>query len=119
MTIRERFRAAMFGEPLDRLPVVEWAPYWDQTLDRWHTEGLPAELSRYEVQEHFGLDPVYCVRITPLGADCPAPPKHGAPRMPDPAKYDEIEPTLFPDNASLMEALREHLRTHDREDFVL
>jgi hypothetical protein len=119
VTIRERFRAAMFGEPLDRLPVVEWAPYWDQTLDRWHTEGLPAELSRYEVQEHFGLEPVYCVRINPLGPGCPAPPKHGAPCMPDPARYDEIEPTLFPDNASLMEALREHLRTHDREDFVL
>ena len=109
----------MRGEPVDRLPMVEWAPYWDQTLNRWIGEGLPEGLSRYEVQEHFDLDPVYCVRTNPLGPGCPAPPRHGAPRMPDPSKYDEIEPTLFPDNAALIEGLREHLRTHDRASFVL
>lgn len=109
----------MRGEPVDRLPMVEWAPYWDQTLDRWRAEGMPESLSRYQVQDYFGLDPVYCVRISPLGPDCPAPPKHGAPRMPDPSNYDEIEATLFPDNVALVEALREHLRSRRRESFVL
>ncbi len=119
MTAAQRFRATMRGEPVDRLPMVEWAPYWDQTLERWRAEGLPESLTRYEVQEYFGLDPVYCVRTSPLGPGCPAPPKHGAPRMPDPSRYDEIEPTLFPDNAGLIEGLQEHLRTRERESFVL
>ncbi len=119
MTVSERFRAAMRGEPVDRLPMVEWAPYWDQTLDRWVSEGLPEGLSRYEVQQHFGLDPIYCVRMSPLGPGCPAPPKHGAPRMPDPSQYDDLREHLYPDNEARIEALEEHLRTHERESFVL
>ncbi len=44
-------------EPFDRLPVTEWAPWWDQTLERWYGEGLPRELTdRYDILEHFGLD---------------------------------------------------------------
>lgn len=109
----------MRGEPVDRLPMVEWAPWWDQTLDRWVAEGLPEGLSRYEVQEYFGLDPVYCVRTDPLGPDCPPPAKHGAPRMTDPAQYDDLRAHLFPSNDALIAALEEHLRSHDRESFVL
>ena len=119
MSVSERFRAVMRGEPVDRLPTVEWAPWWDQTLDHWRAEGLPEGLSRYEVQEHFGIDPVYCIRTMPLGPGCPAPPKHGAPRMPDPSQYDDIREHLYPDNAALIAALEDHLRTHDRESFVL
>jgi hypothetical protein len=41
----------------DRLPVVEWAGWWDKTIDRWHSEKLPAALvDRYEICRHFGLD---------------------------------------------------------------
>jgi len=38
MTCRERFRALMNFQPCDRLPIVEWAGWWDQTIARWHTE---------------------------------------------------------------------------------
>ena len=40
----ERFKNLMSFKPVDRLPVIEWAGYWDKTIDRWHGEGLPAEL---------------------------------------------------------------------------
>ncbi|MFW5868602.1 MAG: hypothetical protein ACOCX2_12335, partial [Armatimonadota bacterium] len=119
MTVAERFIAAMRGEPLDRLPMVEWAPYWDQTLDRWVSAGMPDGMSRYEVQQHFGLDPVFRFRTNPLGPGCPAPPKHGAPIMPDPSRYDDIREHLFPPNDALFEALEEHLAAHDRDSFVL
>ncbi|MGI5819346.1 MAG: uroporphyrinogen decarboxylase family protein [Armatimonadota bacterium] len=119
MTISERFRAVIHGQRADRLPIVEWAPYWDQTLDRWVAEGLPEGLSRYEVQEHFGLDPVYCLRSDPLGPSCPPPPHHGAPRMDDPSQYDDLRERLFPDNHAQFAALEEHLAAHDRESFVL
>ena len=57
MTTRERFSAVMNFQPFDRLPVIEWAPWWDQTLNRWYGEGLPRELTdRYDILRHFGLD---------------------------------------------------------------
>ena len=49
MTTRERFRAVVSGQPFDRLPIIEWAMWWNQTIDR------PAEVSgRYDLYRHFG-----------------------------------------------------------------
>jgi hypothetical protein len=57
MTTRERFRAVMNFEPFDRLPVAEWAVWWDKTIDRWHGEGLPRDITdRYEINRFFGQD---------------------------------------------------------------
>jgi uroporphyrinogen decarboxylase len=39
MTERERFLAVMEYQPVDRIPNHE-VGVWDQTIDRWHTEGL-------------------------------------------------------------------------------
>ncbi len=56
MNTRERFRAVMNFEPFDRLPILEWAPWWDKTRARWNAEGAPAQLGTYELQEHLGMD---------------------------------------------------------------
>ena len=57
MTNRERFQAVMNFQPVDRLPVVEWAGWWDETIERWHGEKLPRDLTdRYDICRHFGLD---------------------------------------------------------------
>ena len=56
----ERFRAVMNFQPVDRLPRWEWAMWWDQTIARWHGEGLPRELEFsqvFEIAQYFGLDP--------------------------------------------------------------
>lgn len=119
MTVSERFKAAMHGEPVDRLPRVEWAPYWDQTLERWYAEGLPNGMPRYEVQLHFGLDPVYQLRVSPIGPDAPAPPSHGAGIMRDAGDYDEIRPLLYPDIGPRLDALDRHIERYGRETFVL
>ena len=37
----ERFHAVMNFQPVDRLPRIEWAAWWGQTIDRWKAEGLP------------------------------------------------------------------------------
>jgi len=34
MNHRERFRAVFDFRPVDRLPVIEWAGWWDQTVAR-------------------------------------------------------------------------------------
>ncbi len=47
-------------QPVDRLPRWEWAMWWDETIKRWHQEGLPANLKYtqvFEIARHFGLDP--------------------------------------------------------------
>ncbi|MFA5864861.1 MAG: uroporphyrinogen decarboxylase family protein [Phycisphaerae bacterium] len=56
----ERFRAVMDFKPVDRLPRIEWATWWDKTLGRWKSEGLPSDLhSTQDILSYFGLDP-YC-----------------------------------------------------------
>ena len=56
----ERFLAVMTFQAVDRLPRWEWAMWWDQTIDRWHGEGLPRELQFsqvFDIARYFGLDP--------------------------------------------------------------
>ncbi|NLN88957.1 MAG: hypothetical protein GX134_02175 [candidate division WS1 bacterium] len=54
----ERFRAVMNFQPVDRLPRWEWATWWDQTIARWHSEGLPSALADpFSIGQHFELDP--------------------------------------------------------------
>jgi hypothetical protein len=46
-------------QPVDRLPKWEWAMWWDKTLARWRSEGLPDRLDDdvFAIHEYFGLDP--------------------------------------------------------------
>jgi len=52
MNDRERFLAAMHYEPRDRCPVMDFG-FWNDTLDRWRREGLPADV---EPDDFFGMD---------------------------------------------------------------
>lgn len=67
MSVRERFRRVMRGEPVDRLPVIEWIPWWKETQDRWVGEGLPPSLSYEQVQRHMGLDGHRWIWLHPRG----------------------------------------------------
>ncbi len=42
MTPRERFRATMSFQPVDRVPLWEWGP-WASTLRRWKSEGMSGD----------------------------------------------------------------------------
>ncbi|MDO8686104.1 MAG: uroporphyrinogen decarboxylase family protein [Clostridiales bacterium] len=54
---RKRFRDVLsFKKADDRLPVIEWAAWWDATVNRWKTEGLPQDIEYSELNEYFGLD---------------------------------------------------------------
>lgn len=55
MLTRERFRKALAFQPVDQLPALEWICWWDKTLDRWRTEGLPPELGREDILRWVGL----------------------------------------------------------------
>jgi hypothetical protein len=97
MTTRERFRAVMNFQPFDRLPMIEWALWWNKTVERWVSEGLPRELTgRYDLYRHFGLDVYYQDWIKTTAPGCPEPPSHGAPIISSLEEYEAIRPFLYP-----------------------
>ncbi len=97
MNVRERFGAVMNFQPFDRLPMLEWAGWWDKTIDRWRTEGLPAEVTgRYDICRHFGLDVYLQDWFGVRGPGCPRPASHGAGIIVDEDGYEQIRPHLYP-----------------------
>ena len=71
MTNRERFLAVISGTPRERLPMIEWAGWWDKTISRWETEGFPKHADRDEGYQFWGLDLHDQYWISPANAKCP------------------------------------------------
>ncbi len=100
MNTRERFHAVMNFRPYDRLPLLEWAIWWDKTIERWHQEGLPSEVKdRYDLYHHFGLEMYMQDWIQTRKQGCPQPPSHGAGIAASEADYQRIRPYLYPQQA--------------------
>ncbi|MBE6546836.1 MAG: hypothetical protein E7668_05300 [Ruminococcaceae bacterium] len=97
MTASERIKKYLSGQPVDRCPVIEWAPWWNLTVNRWHGEGLPAERKTVEeIQDYFGLDK--CLQ-TGIGYHTPDTPKsagHGQGIVADEADWENVKKTFFP-----------------------
>ena len=54
MKCSDRFRNLMEFKEVDRMPIIEWAGWWDKTIERWHKEGLPEHIvDRYQICEHL------------------------------------------------------------------
>ena len=124
MNTRERFHAIMNFLPFDRLPVMEWASWWDKTIDRWHGEGLPSEWNyrenRYDICRHFGLDIYYHHWFRPLAPTCPAPEHHGAPLVQSSSDYEQLRPHLFPKpDPHILEKLAGWTEEQQRGDAVV
>ena len=59
MNFRERFVNTMQFKPVDQIPCMDFG-YWTETIERWHTEGLPGECrSDSQVEDFLGLDRGY------------------------------------------------------------
>jgi hypothetical protein len=93
----ERFKKLMNFEPVDRLPKIEWASWWDKTLERWHGEGLPeAMIDHAEIRSHLNLDPYFQVWMSPCKDTCPEPDRHGAGLIANHEDYLHLRHHLFP-----------------------
>jgi len=124
MTTRERFHAVMNFKPFDRLPVVEWAGWWNQTVDRWHTEGLPAELTdTFDICRHFGLEVYYHDGFRSRKEGCPSPTRHGAGIISTMDDYEKVREYLFPwpldDHENVWKKWREWAEPQERGEVVL
>lgn len=99
MTPRERFLKVLnFQKPDDRLPMIEWAPWWDETMERWIQEGVPSEISYEDSLNYFGLDPMILINAGPISYKCPRPSQYGASIITDEKSYEDIRPYLFTDD---------------------
>lgn len=106
MHTKERFRRLMNFEPVDRLPIIEWASWWDETIERWIAQGLEprpiAGLSAGEaLQVQLGLDLQQQCWIPIDTARTPKPAGQGAPIVLSEADYERVLPTLYPQRLEL------------------
>lgn len=100
MTPRERFHALMHFEPFDRLPIMEWAVWWDKTINRWHEEKLPKDITdRYAICEHFGVELYKQGGFASLAPGHPAPEAHGGAIIRDEADYEKYRHCFLPEPA--------------------
>ncbi len=99
----ERFAAYIAGLPVDRAPVIEWAPWWGLTVDRWRAEGLPDSAESVgEIQAYFGLDRCLQTGFSAFTEATPGPAGFGTGIMKTEDEYiHKIRPTLFPSPESL------------------
>ncbi len=75
MTTRERFHAVLNRQDFDRLPLIEWASWWDKTIEFWQGEGLPKNIDRnsLDMLDYFGLDRYQQFWFRSVHWKCPKP----------------------------------------------
>lgn len=97
MNTVERFEKVMRFEPVDRLPMMEWAFYWNETTDRWYKEGLPRDVQPHrDICVYLGMDSYRQLWVPLRTENCPVPPHHGAALIHNTEDYEKFLPHLFP-----------------------
>lgn len=122
MTQRERFLSVLnFKKPKDRLPMVEWAAWWDLTIQRWIGEGMPEDLTFEGSLDFFGLDKLILINGSARAYDCPEPEFFGGPIITDEKSYDDIKPYLYTDAIlyNLREAAYSVKERHDKGEIII
>ncbi len=98
MTCRERFVNTMNFDAVDKLPVIEWADWWGQTISRWKKEGLPEDMDDAgEIREYLGLDRYIHCGISPFKSTFPSSGEHGRGVITDIESYNKIKEHLYPE----------------------
>ena len=118
----ERFRAVMNFQPVDRLPRWEWAMWWDETIARWHGEGLPRELKAgdvFDIAQYFGLDPYQQFWFSTTEATIEATQHHVEGIVANMDDYRRVKPRLYPDHSAAIEAMRPWAARQARGDAVV
>ncbi len=118
----ERFRALMSFQPVDRLPRWEWAMWWDQTIARWHDEGLPRDLRFSQVIDiagYFGLDPYQQFWFSTTDPTIEATQHHVEGIVANLDDYLRLRPQLFPDHGAAIRSMAPWAERQRRGDAVV
>lgn len=103
-SVRERFTAVMSGDLSKGIPIIEWAGWWDQTLNRWYADGMPKDVNP---TQWFGLDMHRQIWVGHKRAGCPGPQAHGQGIMADDLDYEKIKEFLYPRPSFSPEVMKE------------
>ncbi|MBP5307564.1 MAG: hypothetical protein J6Z34_00320, partial [Clostridia bacterium] len=99
MKAGERFGRYVKGQEVDRLPVIEWAPFWTKTLERWGSEGLDATVRGLEdilrIQRYFGLDGCLQTYFSWRSNETPEAKSFGGGIIKNAYDYGRIKKTIF------------------------
>lgn len=121
ITNRERIIGVLNNRRLDRLPVIEWATWWDQTINTWEKQGMPSHMDTSEIMSFHGLDVLQQLWIPPRTAACPGPKKHGAAIVNNMESYEAIKPYLFKEE--IIEEMCKRAETlrggHERGEYAI
>ena len=104
----ERFRAVMNFQPVDRLPLWEWAMWWDETIARWKTRGAAGRTGhglRHRPVLRPGSLPAVLVQHHRPDDRGRAAPRRGHRRRTWTTTCG-VRPQLFPDHAAAIESMR-------------
>jgi len=98
LNTRERFQTVFNGEKPDRLPVIEFAFWWDKTLENWESQGMPKGLGNLEVFDYFGLDRHKLFWPAIRAENFPEAPWEGAPVLYNENDYRRLKTMLYSDD---------------------
>lgn len=122
MTNRERLQALLnFQKPDDRLPMTEWASWWNLTLDAWYGQGLDRSIPWDKICVELGLDYQRQFWFPSRAGTCPSPKSNGAPIMETEDDYETLLPHLYPENGidGMLAELKRLKPMHDAGDVFI
>jgi hypothetical protein len=111
----------MAFQPVDRLPKWEWAMWWDKTLARWRTEGLPDRLAGdvFAIHEYFGLDPYKQFWFGTTDPDMEEAQRKVEGCVSNVDDYRRIRHLLFPDHRAMLVQMEPWARRQTTGDAVV
>ena len=116
----ERFRAVMNFKDFDRLPRIEWAMWWNKTIERWKSEGLPVYLEDvFEITTYFGLDPYKQYWFSTTDATIEAEQHHVEGIVLNMDDYLKRTRYLFPSHSKAIEGMRPWFKLQQEGDAVI
>ncbi|MEA3341865.1 MAG: hypothetical protein U9R15_18025, partial [Chloroflexota bacterium] len=81
--------------------------WWDRTIARWKSEGLPSELnSVFNIAQYFGLDPYQQFWFSTTDPTIEATQHHEEGIVSNMDDYLAVRPKLFPEHGRAIESMR-------------
>lgn len=100
------------------LPRIEWAAWWNETVDRWKKEGLDPSFDVGQTLEYFNMDNLICIGITPAH---PSSAVHGGGVVTCEEDYRKIRQTAYSDAVieRFIHSVKPLLNRYEQGDFPI
>ena len=124
MTVRERFCKLMNGDrTIDESPVIEWACWWDKTLEEWERDGMPAKMTDHELYQYFELDAHTQFWFPHYKKGCPKAKcaYNGPGIIQDESDYERLKPYFFPEDGveQMKKQIEETLPLYEKGEMLV